>query len=166
MYYKVSDFMDDWNYESEATLKLFRTLSDKSLSQKVWEEGRTLGDLAWHITTSVGEMLDKTGLKNELPQQMENIPNAVAEFVATYEKASAFVKETIPAKWKDETLLEEVNMYGENWKNGRTLSVLLGHQIHHRGQLTVLMRQAGLKVPGIYGPAKEEWAAYGMPAQK
>jgi len=25
------------------------------------------------------------------------------------------------------------------------------------------MRQAGLKVPGIYGPAREEWAQYGLP---
>jgi len=24
------------------------------------------------------------------------------------------------------------------------------------------MRQAGLKVPGTYGPAKEEWGAFGM----
>jgi uncharacterized damage-inducible protein DinB len=31
--------------------------------------------------------------------------------------------------------------------------------------MTVLMRQAGIKVPGVYGPAKEEWAAYGMPVQ-
>jgi hypothetical protein len=29
--------------------------------------------------------------------------------------------------------------------------------------MTVLMRQAGLKVPGIYGPAKEEWSIYGAP---
>jgi hypothetical protein len=25
------------------------------------------------------------------------------------------------------------------------------------------MRQAGLRVPGVYGPALEEWSAYGMP---
>jgi uncharacterized damage-inducible protein DinB len=36
------------------------------------------------------------------------------------------------------------------------------HQCHHRGQMTVLMRQAGQKVPGIYGPAKEEWSSMGM----
>lgn len=28
--------------------------------------------------------------------------------------------------------------------------------------MTVLMRQAGLVVPGIYGPSKEEWANFGM----
>ena len=42
------------------------------------------------------------------------------------------------------------------------LGFLLFHQTHHRGQMIVLMRQAGLNVPGIYGPAHEEWAAYGM----
>jgi uncharacterized damage-inducible protein DinB len=28
--------------------------------------------------------------------------------------------------------------------------------------MTVLMRQAGIKVPGIYGPSKEEWEAMGI----
>ncbi|HZG18224.1 MAG TPA: DinB family protein, partial [Candidatus Bathyarchaeia archaeon] len=50
------------------------------------------------------------------------------------------------------------------WKNGFTLRALLMHEVHHRGQMTVLMRQAGLTIPGIYGPAKEEWAAMGMEA--
>jgi uncharacterized damage-inducible protein DinB len=31
--------------------------------------------------------------------------------------------------------------------------------------MTVLMRQAGLPVPGVVGPSKEEWAAMGMPVQ-
>ncbi len=41
--------------------------------------------------------------------------------------------------------------------------VLIGPETHHLGQMTELMRQAGLKVPGVYGPSKEEWTAYGMP---
>ena len=45
---------------------------------------------------------------------------------------------------------------------GLTLQVLVVHQAHHRGQMTVLMRQAGLEVPGVYGPSRQEWAAYGM----
>jgi len=28
--------------------------------------------------------------------------------------------------------------------------------------MTVLMRQAGLRVPGVYGPAHEDWAGMGM----
>ena len=28
--------------------------------------------------------------------------------------------------------------------------------------MTVLMRQAGLRVPGFYGPVREDWAQWGM----
>jgi hypothetical protein len=31
--------------------------------------------------------------------------------------------------------------------------------------MTVLMRQAGLRVPGVCGPSLEEWALFGAPAQ-
>lgn len=44
------------------------------------------------------------------------------------------------------------------------LSLFIKHLIHHRGQMTVLMRQAGLKVPGVYGPSKEKWSQMGMDA--
>ena len=56
----------------------------------------------------------------------------------------------------------EEAMYGEAWKRGYAFYVLVAHQAHHRGQMTVLMRQAELKVPDVYGPTKESWAAYGV----
>ena len=61
-------------------------------------------------------------------------------------------------------LTEQIPMYGEQWPRGTTLLALILHQTHHRAQMTVLMRQAGLAVPGLYGPAREEWAAMGLPA--
>ena len=61
-------------------------------------------------------------------------------------------------------LWEEVPMYGEVWKRGVGLSVQVHHHIHHRGQITLIMRQAGLKVPGLYGTSKEEWEAMGISA--
>jgi uncharacterized damage-inducible protein DinB len=53
-------------------------------------------------------------------------------------------------------------MYGMKWPRGTTLYILLSHEIHHRGQMSVLMRQAGLKLPSIYGPTREAWASYGQ----
>jgi len=72
----------------------------------------------------------------------------------------------IKESWNDETLFVEDDMYGENWKRGTTLAVIINHQIHHRAQLTVVMRLLGLKVPGIYGPAKEEWKDLGMTVEE
>jgi len=59
---------------------------------------------------------------------------------------------------------ETIEFIGQTIPNGSLLLFLLQHQSHHRGQMTVLMRQAGLPVPGIYGPAKEEWAQFGLQA--
>jgi uncharacterized damage-inducible protein DinB len=37
-------------------------------------------------------------------------------------------------------------------------------QADHRGQMTMLLRQADLVVPGVYGPAREDWPSMGMEA--
>jgi uncharacterized damage-inducible protein DinB len=86
---------------------------------------------------------------------------SAAAIAAAYETASRSLLEQLEA-WDDATLDVEDDMYGQRWTRGFTLHALLEHQIHHRGQMTVLMRQAGLKVPGIYGPAREDWSGMGM----
>lgn len=165
MYYKISDFEKDWAYEKESTLKLFGNLTDTSLTQKVTDEGRSLGFLAWHITSSISEMMNRTGLTIEVVD--ENCePETAKVIIDTFERSANELLAGVKNNWTDSHLSEEVNMYGENWSKGKILSVLLVHLIHHRAQMTVLMRQAGLKVNGIYGPSKEEWAQFGMPAMK
>jgi uncharacterized damage-inducible protein DinB len=81
------------------------------------------------------------------------VPPTVAEIRATYERAAASLANAVEGSWFDGTLAVEDDVYGEPWPRGRTLFVLLCHEVHHRGQLTLLMRQAGLKVPGVYGPS-------------
>jgi len=166
MYNKIQDFLADWKAESAITQKIFNNLTDKSLSQKVYEEGRTLGFLAWHLTTSVGEICEKIGIKVDCPEENSTVPDSTKEIISAYKKASDSLYEFVEKNWTDENLSGEANMYGQNWKNGFSLGVLVTHQIHHRAQMTVLMRQAGLKVPGSYGPSKEEWAAMGMSSPK
>lgn len=166
MYYKLSDFIEDWKYESDSTIKMLSSLTDESLTVKFNNDIRTTGRLAWHIVTSIGEMAHRTGLTFETVDETAPIPKTVKEIIDEYKRASDGMIKEISAKWKDETFLLEDNMYGEMWKKGKTLGVLVTHQIHHRGQLTVVMRLAGLKVNGIYGPAKEEWVNYGMEPQE
>ena len=164
MYTSVKSFVSDWKQESEATLKMLDKLTDESLKQKVWADGRTLGFLAWHITLSVGEIMTKIGLNPDCPPEDSKMPPKAADIKNTYEKAAVSLFGEIDSKLKDEMLDDDVNAYGQKWKKGVMLTMLITHQIHHRGQMTVLMRQAGLKIPGIYGPAMEEWAAMGMKA--
>lgn len=165
-YKTLQDFFKHWAYESRSTAKVLNNLTDESLNQKVTPTGRSLGFLGWHLTETIGEMLGRTGLKVFSPDMTEWNEASAEHLSECYKNASESLVEKLKANWTDETLLQEDDMYGEMWKRGVTLRSLIEHQIHHRGQMTVLMRQAGLKVPGIYGPAYEEWAAYGMEAPK
>jgi uncharacterized damage-inducible protein DinB len=164
MFRRVDDFEKAWAQESESTLKILRALTDASLAQAVNADGRTLGRMAWHLATTLGEMLERTSLRVSGPAHESKLPEAAAAIVDAYERASRAVGEEVAARWKDADLELEDEMYGEKWARGLTLQALIVHQAHHRGQMTVLMRQAGLAVPGVYGPAREEWTAFGMPA--
>jgi len=164
MFTTIQHFKESWNYEMECTAKVFGALTDASLKQSVAKDHRTLGRMAWHITQTIPEMAGHTGLKIEGPGQKDAVPTSAAVIMAAYDKASASLLDQIGKHWTDETLNIEDNLYGETWKRGITLAALINHQIHHRGQMTVLMRQAGLPVPGVYGPSKDEWGQYNMPA--
>ncbi len=164
MFRNVEDFTAAWRTEYEGTLRILRALTDASLGQRVDPAGRTLGRLAWHITQSIPEMMNRAGLAVAGPGEHAPVPASSVEIVSWYEEAGRALLEQVAA-WDDAKLLETVDMYGTPWANGLTLEALIRHQAHHRGQMTVLMRQAGLKVPGVYGPAREEWVSYGMPVQ-
>lgn len=166
MYNSIEQFLKDWKYETDSTVKLINNLSDESLKTKVTPDGRELGFLAWHITQTIPEMMGKTGLKIDGPPENSDNPSTAKEISEAYQKSANSLAEQITKNWKDETLSVEDDMYGNKWKRGMTLFFLLLHQAHHRGQMTVLMRQAGLKVPGVYGPSKEEWKEYGMEPMK
>lgn len=166
MYRAIDDFQADWAYERDATCKILKNLSDASLAQRVTPEGRSLGDLAWHITLSIGEMLGRAGLTIEAPAENEGVPSSAAQIVAAYVRAARSLEEQVLQNWSEASLLEKVEMYGEQWTRGYVLASLIRHEAHHRGQMTVLMRQAGLTVPGTYGPSREEWAQMGLPPMK
>jgi uncharacterized damage-inducible protein DinB len=108
-------------------------------------------------------MCNQTGLEVVGPGEDDPIPPSAAEITARFKEAADSLGAQVEANWTDTSLDVEDEMYGTSWTRGQTLVALVGHQAHHRGQMTVLMRQAGLRVPGVFGPSKEEWSDYGMP---
>jgi len=162
MFTTLEQFLAVWAHEAEATQHLLDALTDASMAQLVAPGHRTLGRLAWHIAQSVPEMMERTGLHIDGPGEQDPVPASAGEIAAAYRTAAASLATELAARWTDATLEETDDMYGERWSRGRTLDVLILHQVHHRGQLTVLMRQAGVPVAGVYGPAREEWEHMGM----
>jgi uncharacterized damage-inducible protein DinB len=164
MFRRIEDFTAEWQEERAATIRLLQLLTDESLSRAVVPGGRTLGFLAWHITQTFPEMMGHTGLQVEGPGHEEPVPASAAEIVERYQRASGSVLEQVGAAWSDDMLEDEIAAYGVSFSRGMMLEMLIRHEAHHRGQMTVLMRQAGLRVAGPYGPSREEWVAFGMEA--
>jgi uncharacterized damage-inducible protein DinB len=156
MYRTIQEFVTDWKQESGFTQKALDALTDASLSQRVSPKDRTLGEVAWHITTSIYGIMTQAGLKLESVGDPNVVPASARQIADAYRAASEGLVTAVQGQWNDATLQEVRNMFGMQWPNAVTLNVLIRHQIHHRGQLTVLMRQAGLQVPDIYGPARRD----------
>ncbi len=166
MFTAIEEFLRSWDYESSATKKMLAELTDESLAVAAAPGERPLALVVWHIVQSIPEMMGRTGLSIAGPVMGAAPPASAEALRAAYGEAASSLATEMKAKWADADLLVVDDMYGEQWARGTTLGVLLLHQTHHRGQLSTLMRVAGLKVPGPYGPSREEWASYGRPPEE
>lgn len=164
MYHTIADFVTTWQDEAENTEKILSALTDESLDKRLISGLRTIAQLVWHLLETAPEMLGHTGLKIDGPEYLSKPLKTVSELIKEHQKVVKSVAHEVQTHWNNKSLHLTDQMYGEEWTRSQTLTALVDHLIHHRGQLTVFMRLAGLKVPGIYGPAKEEWAQYGMQA--
>jgi uncharacterized damage-inducible protein DinB len=109
-------------------------------------------------------MLIEFGITVEAVKDENTIPTSAREIAETFKNVSANTSKAIGEQWTDQTLSEMKNVFGMELPRAVMLNMLIKHIVHHRGQMTVLMRQAGLQVPGIYGPSREEWSLMGMEA--
>lgn len=175
MFRRIDDFRKAWAWEAEATLKVLEAIPDAAQGTAVAEGHRDLRRLAWHLVDSLVEMPARFGVPvqghpfmkegSQDPFAAYELPASIRAAREAYAACCASLLKGLEA-WTDGTLEQEDDMYGERWQRGFSLGCLIGHQTHHRGQMTVLLRQAGLKCPDTYGPAKEGWAAMGMEAPK
>ncbi|MDX2129911.1 MAG: DinB family protein [Chloroherpetonaceae bacterium] len=156
--------------ESKMTERVLSVLKDTVLPVQISNNTRPIGQLAWHIVYTVGEMLSKTGLKVEgytetLPSEIP-VGTTVSELLTLYKQFINSAIISLKDSFPDEKLFESINLYGEDWTRAYAIEAMVRHEIHHRAQLIFLLRAVGFKVPGLYGPAQEEWQEMGLPIPK
>lgn len=154
MYRKTEDFIADWTASANGTVQVLESLTDEKLGQAIVEGHSTLGWIGWHLATSPAFFAGIAGLKVRpaTDKTAENI--SAAEIVQAYKTIAENIAEAAKSL-TDATLSETVNQFGKEMTKGSILGMLIQHQVHHRGQMTVLLRQAGLPVPAVLGPTKE-----------
>jgi Uncharacterized protein conserved in bacteria len=163
MYQSVQAFMEDWKFEAAKTKSVLESLTDASLSYQSVTNQRSIGRVAWHTVTSVYEFMAPTGADLGVSLNLNQVPDTAAAIPETYTRLCD-AGMSIVSQWDDSFLQETRNYWGEEWTIGFAMLSMIKHEIHHRGQLTALMRQAGIKPPVVYGPAQEDWASFGMEA--
>jgi uncharacterized damage-inducible protein DinB len=126
------------------------------LNQEVSPGLYSIGSLAWHITGAAFYFPSQVGLKLEIPDLQKEAPKSAAEISEIYKTVSQRLTQTFSEQVSDEKMNKMVSLFGMDMPVQAAFHLLIQHQAHHHGQLTVLMRQADLKVPGVYGPSKEE----------
>lgn len=166
MFSKIDDFLGVLYNEHKSTIKVFEMVDESKKSVKINDNLRSLERMAWHITQTMTEMPARTGILSEDFLENKPVPGTFQEIIATYKKYGKLLADSVKSGWTDADLRKEVDMYGEMWPNGKTVFALIAHEIHHRAEMIAVMRMLEMKVPGLYGPSKEEWAAYGMPAME
>ena len=95
------------------------------------------------------------------PDFKDPSPKSAAELLPTLDQSVATAKSLL-GKMDDATL----NGMWRIKRNGQELmaipraallrSIMLNHWYHHRGQLSVYLRELGVPVPSIYGPSADE----------
>ncbi|TDL99004.1 hypothetical protein ERX27_00750 [Macrococcus brunensis] len=157
MYTSKDSFIQEYEREGQLTLNCLKELTDESLQQAVTENDRTLGEIAWHITQSAGGFASLTGETFEGARfTPDSAPDSAEEIADIYEKTYKSVLDSYQQTLTDANLLDEADMFGTKMPKGALLQAANLHQVHHRGQMTVLMRQADLHVPSIYGPSRDD----------
>ncbi|MGA2613330.1 MAG: DinB family protein [Spirochaetia bacterium] len=159
MHTTIAEFVEDWGRESATSLGVQRNLTDASLKQKSDPEGNALGKIAWHMVMMIGITGSAIGLEIGTPPRGTEAPGSANLIADAYQRAAAALGEQARSKLTDAQLAREIDLFGRSVTIAAALQTLIRHQIHHRGQVAVLMRMAGLVVPRIYGPSREETAA-------
>ena len=156
MYRTVNDFLADCSVATKGTLQALEALTDDKLGQAITEGHNTLGWLGWHLAGSPIFFGGQLGLNVVPVGDMRTVPAHASEIVDGYRKITENITNEVKQNLTDENIVENVDSAFGSIPRGALLRSMIDHQTHHRGQMTVLLRQAGLPVPGVMGPTKEQ----------
>jgi uncharacterized damage-inducible protein DinB len=156
-------FMATWNREADSTMKLLRALPTTQYDFRPDPGGRSLGELAWHLAEGDAYMshgIDAGGFSmNAKPPNIDR-PRTVEALAPGFDRVHQDAVARI-RKLKTEDLDRTLNFFERQTPIREILwGMILLHAAHHRGQLSLMCRLAGGQAPGLYGPNREETAAF------
>ena len=159
----IDGMLQELEQETQTTRRVLERVPGNQLAWRPHEKARTLGELALHVAMVPGGVAELVASPSpaQAPQFTDPSPTSVSELIPALDQSIAKATKvlggmddaTLMATWRlmqgDRELLAAPRV-------AMLRSVMLNHWYHHRGQLTVYLRELGVPVPAIYGPSADE----------
>ncbi len=159
-------FVPEFDREVAATRRVLDRLPDDRLGWQPHPKSMSLASLATHVA-ELGlwghTVLTSPAVDLELMVRPDGYtpPAARADIIALFEQHMTAARAALVGKTDDELMAPWTLRRGAqefftmptavSWR-----TFVMNHLIHHRGQLTVYLRQLDIPLPSIYGPSADE----------
>lgn len=160
---RIEELLEELEREAPTTRRVLERIPPAALDWRPHEKSRTLGELAMHLAILPGAIAELAlrpafNVKTEVPRQ--SAPSAAA-LVTIFDQSVARARSVLGGMddaalalpWR---LVDGERVLLEIDRGVLLRTILLNHSYHHRGQLSVYLRQTGAPVPAIYGPSADE----------
>ena len=158
----IDALIQELEQEAQTTRRVLERVPGDKLAWKPHDKSMSLGQLALHVASvpgAIAEICQSSPF--EAPDFIQEPAKSAAELVPTLEKSVKRAQEILRS-------MDDADL-GKMWRvtaGGQEVmalpvaavlrSIMLNHWYHHRGQLSVYLRQVGALVPSIYGPSADE----------
>jgi uncharacterized damage-inducible protein DinB len=158
----VDDIVQELEQEAQATRRVLERVPGNQLGWKPHEKSMTLGQLAMHVANLPGAIAEVStssfDVKTAIPRpDATSTGQILAVFDESLKRARAILTQMSDAELATPWRMMKGSQELWSIPRGAFLrSVMLNHWYHHRGQLTVYLRQTGALVPAVYGDSADE----------
>ncbi len=159
---ELQTFLGVWDAEAQKTAALLRALPAGQYDFRPDAGARSLGELAWHLAEAdayVSWGIEQGKFARGAKAPGLERPRSIEALAPGYERVHTEAVARVRRLGADD-LDRRLTYFDGKERPVRDLlwSAMLFHNIHHRGQLSVLCRLAGGTAPGMFGPNREEMA--------
>ena len=158
----IEGMLQELEQETQTTRRVLERVPNEHLSWRPHPKARTLGQLALHVATvpaGVAELALRSPA--QAPDFADPSPRSASELVPALEQSITRAKQALGGMDDAALMATWRLMRGDREvlalpRVAFLRSVMLNHWYHHRGQLTVYLRELNVPIPSIYGPSADE----------
>jgi uncharacterized damage-inducible protein DinB len=155
-------FVQELEQEAQTTRRVLERVPDAHLGWKPHAKSWSLGQLALHIATVPGGVASfATAPSAQAPNFVQAAATRASELLPALDQSIAQARDALRGL-DDEAMRATFKvMTGDRElmalpRAAFLRAIMLNHWYHHRGQLSVYLRELNVPVPSIYGPSADE----------